>query len=102
MTLQVIEVESGEVVSSTRLEEAVNARDITVNTTYSRMAMGGGMFVRTPLGRATANVIGKAVKQITTAIADRKWNPKVAALQPTALESSVFADRFGKQVRYSR
>ncbi|MDP6545721.1 MAG: CsgG/HfaB family protein [Phycisphaerae bacterium] len=82
MTLQVIEVESGEVVSSTRLEEAVNARDVTVNATYSKMAMGGGMFVRTPLGRATANVIRKAVKQITYAIADRKWNPKVAALQP--------------------
>ena len=82
MTLQVIEVESGEVVSSTRLEEAVNARDVTVNAAYSKMAMGGGMFVRTPLGRATANVIKKAVKQITCAIADRKWNPKVAALQP--------------------
>jgi len=82
MTLQVIDVESGEVVSSTRLEEAVNARDVTVNATYSKMAMGGGMFVRTPLGRATANVIGKAVKQITSAIANRKWNPKVAALQP--------------------
>ena len=82
MTLQVIEVESGEVVSSTRLEEAVNARNVTVNAAYSKMAMGGGMFVRTPLGRATANVITKAVKQITTAIAKRKWNPKVAALQP--------------------
>jgi curli biogenesis system outer membrane secretion channel CsgG len=82
MTLQVIEVESGEVVSSTRLEEAVNSRDVTVNAAYSKMAMGGGMFVRTPLGRATAHVIAKAVKQITYAIADRKWNPKVAALQP--------------------
>ncbi len=82
MTLQVIEVESGEVVSSTRLEKAVNARDVTVNTAYAKMAMGGGMFVRTPLGRATADVIGKAVKQITRSIADRKWSPKVAALQP--------------------
>ena len=82
MTLQVIEVESGEVVSSTRLEKAVNARDVTVNAAYSKMAMGGGMFVRTPLGRATAEVIEKAVNQITYAIADRKWSPKVAALQP--------------------
>ncbi|MDP6636284.1 MAG: CsgG/HfaB family protein [Phycisphaerae bacterium] len=82
MTLQVIEVESGEVVSSTRLEKAVNARDVTVNSGYSKMAMGGGMFVRTPLGRATASVIGRAVKQITRSIAERKWNPKVAALQP--------------------
>jgi len=81
MTLQVIEVESGEVVSSTRLEKAVNARDVTVNTAYAKMAMGGGMFVRTPLGRATASVIEKAVKQITRTIADRKWQPKVAALQ---------------------
>ncbi|MCP4379114.1 MAG: hypothetical protein GY794_23450, partial [bacterium] len=69
MTLQVIEVESGEVVSSTRLEEAINARDVTVNVAYSKMAMGGGMFIRTPLGRATANVIKKAVNQITSAIA---------------------------------
>jgi len=82
MTLQVIEVESGEVVSSTRHEKAVNARDVTVNATYSKMAMGGGMFVRTPLGRATAEVIEQAVDQVTSAIAARKWNPKVAALQP--------------------
>ncbi|MCP4379772.1 MAG: hypothetical protein GY794_26850, partial [bacterium] len=52
------------------------------NVAYSKMAMGGGMFIRTPLGRATANVIKKAVNQITSAIADRKWNPKVATLQP--------------------
>jgi curli biogenesis system outer membrane secretion channel CsgG len=82
MTLQVIEVESGEVVSSTRLEKAVKARDVTVNSTYGKMAMGGGMFVRTPLGRATASVIGKAVKQVTRSIATYKWQPKVAALQP--------------------
>jgi curli biogenesis system outer membrane secretion channel CsgG len=82
MTLQVIEVESGEVVSSTRLEKAINAKDVTVNAAYGKMAMGGGMFVRTPLGRATADVIRKAVKQITSSIAERKWAPKIAALQP--------------------
>jgi len=81
MTLQVIDVESGEVVSSTRLEESVAARDVAVNLTYDKMAMGGGMFVRTPLGRATSNVINKAVKQITSAIAGRRWNPTIAALQ---------------------
>jgi len=82
MTLQVIDVESGEVVSSTRLEKSVNAHDVAVNATYSKMAMGGGMFIRTPLGRATASVIKNAVGQITSAVADREWNPKVAALQP--------------------
>jgi curli biogenesis system outer membrane secretion channel CsgG len=82
MTLQVIDVESGEVVSSTRLEKTVNAQDVTVNSTYAKMAMGGGMFVRTPLGRATASVIEDAVDQITSAIADRQWNPKIAAIQP--------------------
>jgi curli biogenesis system outer membrane secretion channel CsgG len=82
MTLQVIEVESGEVVSSTRHEKAINARDVTVNGAYSKMAMGGGMFIRTPLGRATSEVIKEAVCQVTTAIAARKWSPKVATLQP--------------------
>jgi len=81
MTLQVIDVESGEVVTSTRLEESVGARDVAVNTQYDKMAMGGGMFVRTPLGRATSNVIRKAVKRITSSIAGRRWNPKIAALQ---------------------
>jgi hypothetical protein len=44
--------------------------------------MGGGMFIRTPLGRATSEVIKEAVSQVTTAIAARKWSPKVATLQP--------------------
>jgi curli biogenesis system outer membrane secretion channel CsgG len=81
MTVQVIDVESGEIVTFSRLSKSVKAGDVTVELGYQNMAMGGSMFRRTPLGRATASVIDEAVEQITDAIANRRWIPKVATLQ---------------------
>ena len=42
--------------------------------------MGGSVFYQTPLGRATARVMDDAVRKITEAIASRRWQPKIAAL----------------------
>lgn len=81
MTLQVVDVESGEIVTSTRLEKSVAARDVAVKATYKDVTMGGSVFHRTPLGRAAAKVIDSAVRQITDDIANNKWKPVIAALQ---------------------
>lgn len=81
MTLHVIEVESGEIMSSLRLEKSVAAKDVAVRAQYAGMAMGGSVFYTTPLGRATASVIDEAVREITRVVANCKWSPKVATLQ---------------------
>jgi len=77
----VVDVESGEIIASETIEESVRAKDVTVQAAYTGIAFGGSTFYRTPLGRATSKVVGRAVKRITTAIADRPWEPQVAEVQ---------------------
>ena len=48
---------------------------------YKSVAFGGSTFYSTPLGKATANVLHNAVKEITLAIAARPWEPKIAKVQ---------------------
>jgi len=79
--LYVVEVESGEVIASESLSESVRAGDVSVQAAYRNVAFGGSTFYRTPLGRATAKVIDRAVKRITEVIASRPWQPLVALVQ---------------------
>jgi len=76
--LYVVDVESGEVVASESIDESVRANDVSVQATYGRVAFGGSVFRQTPLGRATAKVVERAVKRITRTIANRPWQPLVA------------------------
>lgn len=78
MTFYVVHVESGEVVASERLHESVHASNVAVEGAYKGVAMGGSVFHRTPLGRATASVMDRAVAAITKAIASQRWRPKIA------------------------
>ena len=78
ITVQVIEVESGEILCSQSIQESVRARDVNVRAGYKDVAIGGRTFYRTPLGKATARVMDKAVKRITRSIASRPWTPKLA------------------------
>jgi len=82
MTLYVVDVESGEVICSESLSESVRARDLEVKAEYSGVAFGGRTFCRTPLGRATAKVIDKAIDRISGTIARRPWQPRIALVQP--------------------
>ncbi len=81
MTLYVVDVESGEIVSSESISESVRASDVTVKAAYKDVAMGGSVFYRTPLGKVTTRVIGKAVKRITNAVAAQPWLPKIALIR---------------------
>lgn len=81
MTLYVVDVESGQIIASESIEESVLAGDMAVKAQYQNVGFGGTVFYRTPLGRATANVIDKAVGRVTDSIAARPWEPKVALVQ---------------------
>ena len=78
MTFHVVDVESGEIIHSRSLEESVSTNEVAVKARYSDVALGGRVFYRTPLGRATAGVMDRAVRQITAAIASRPWRLKIA------------------------
>jgi len=78
MTLYVVDVESGEIITSESIKESVRASDLTVKAQYKDVSLGGSVFYRTPLGRATARVIGKAVDRVTKTIAGRPWQPRIA------------------------
>ena len=81
MTLYVVEVESGEIICSTSITESVRAGDSAFQAAYKGLTFGSSAFYRTPLGRATAKVIAKAVKRVTRSIATRPWEPKIALVQ---------------------
>jgi curli biogenesis system outer membrane secretion channel CsgG len=81
LTFYVVEVESGEIICSQSLEESVSASDMTVKAVYRDVAMGGSVFYKTPLGRAAAKVIDRAVGRVGETIAARPWVPKVALVQ---------------------
>ena len=80
MTLSVIDVQSGEVIASQRIQESVNAGTMDFRATYHDIAFGGGMFAKTPLGQATTRAIDKAVARITDSIARTPWQPKIATV----------------------
>jgi curli biogenesis system outer membrane secretion channel CsgG len=79
--LYVVDVESGEVIASESISESVGAGDVSVDTAYKGVAFGGSSFYRTPLGKATAKVVERAVRRITAAIAAQPWEPRVALVQ---------------------
>jgi curli biogenesis system outer membrane secretion channel CsgG len=78
VTLYVVDVETGEIICSERIEETVAAKDISVKAAYKDVALGGRTFYRTPLGRATERVIEKAVRKVTNVVVAQPWRPQVA------------------------
>ncbi len=85
MTLYVVDVESGEIICSETVEESVRTKEVAVKAHYGDVAFGGTAFYRTPLGKATRKVIGRAVDRITESIADQPWRPKIALVQDGAV-----------------
>jgi len=80
MTLYVIDVQSGEVIASQRIQESVSAGNIDFQSAYKDVAFGGGIFAQTPLGQATTHAIDRAVGKITESIARTPWQPKIATV----------------------
>ena len=93
MTIYVIDVESGEILTSEAIDERVRAGDVAGEGTYKGVSFGGAVFYRTPLGKATRRAIRKAVDRITESIARKRWRPKVAKVEPGLLVITGGRDR---------
>jgi len=82
VTLYVISIETGEIVASESLEGRAYAGSMDLQGTYKRVSIGGDAFYRTPLGRATKQVVEEAVERISVHVAREKWRPRIAKVYP--------------------
>ena len=82
VVLQVVEVESGEVVYSKMIEKYVPAMGLDMRGEYKDVGFGGGLFYRTPLGKATKQVLHEAVTDISEVIEGRPWQARLADVNP--------------------
>jgi len=93
VTLYVIDVESGEIVASKTLEGTASAGSIDFNSQYRGIGFGGKAFYRTPLGKATQEVINEGLVAIGETIANNKWYPSVVKTEGNKLYLSGGVDR---------
>lgn len=93
VTLYVIDVESGEIITSKTLEGTASAGSANFKTTYHDVAIGGKSFFRTPLGKATQKVMDQCLEHIAEVIAVKRWYPSVVKLEGSRLIISGGADR---------
>jgi len=79
-TVQVIDIQSGQLIASKSVEAKIRGKKGDRPPDYDNMAFGGHTFYHTPLGRATNKMLDKAVREITRAIADQPFQPKIASI----------------------
>ena len=93
LTLTLVDIESGQVVSSVQSIGLVRAREAYAETSYKGVAFGGDAFFRTPLGRAAASAIRSGVRQIIRQVPQDWWRPMIAEVRGRMLILNGGADR---------
>lgn len=93
LTLYVIDVESGEIIASKTMEGTASAGSMDFITTYKDVAIGGKSFFRTPLGKATQEVMEQCLAHIAQVIACQQWYPSVVKVNGSGLIISGGRDR---------
>lgn len=85
LTVQVSDVETGEILSSVRTEGTASAGGFSAGFDYKAVAFGGDAYFRTPLGSATEKALQRAVKQILRELPGQHWQPRVAEAGPDTI-----------------
>lgn len=78
ITVTVSDVETGEIISSVSAAKAVSSGGGGFEAVYKGLAFGGDAFFKTPLGRATEDVVTKAVRRVLRDLPVETWQPRVA------------------------
>ena len=78
LNVKVSDVESGEVLASTRASGTASSGFFGGQVDYRSVSLGGISFSRTPLGRATETAMARAVARILDALPVQYWQPRVA------------------------
>jgi len=93
LTLYVIDVESGEIIASKTMEGTASAGSMDFKTAYKDVALGGNSFYRTPLGKATQEVMEQCLEYIAQTIATQQWHSSVVKVDGLRLVISGGEDR---------
>jgi curli biogenesis system outer membrane secretion channel CsgG len=81
VTIYVINVESGEIIASKTMEGSATAGSVDFTAEYRDVVIGGNAFFRTPLGKATQDVMEQCLEHISRAIATEQWYPSVVKVE---------------------
>lgn len=79
--LRVYDTTSGEITASERVEGKAETTSLSVGVTYQDIAIGGSGFNKTPLGKATREVIDRAVEIIVNEMKDIPWEGSVVIVK---------------------
>lgn len=79
-TIYVVDVQSGQIIASQTVEAKVRDRKDEQKVELNGMAFGSYTFYQTSLGQATDKMLDKAVRAIARSIAERPFQPKIAAI----------------------
>ena len=93
VTLYIIEVESGEIITSKQVEGKAYASSLDVKAKQDDAGFGSTSFYRTPLGKACKQLIAEAMDEINTVIASQKWNPRIITVSKDQVIISGGVDR---------
>jgi curli biogenesis system outer membrane secretion channel CsgG len=78
LALTIVDIESGEVVSSVQCSGTARAREVYAKGEYNNVAFGGDRFFKTPLGVATCNALRRGIRGLVAAIPRVEWLPMIA------------------------
>jgi hypothetical protein len=80
MVVQVLDVETSEILLSERIGGRRYAGSGDIDGMYGTVAFGGTAFYQTPLGRVTRKTIERSVDDIIDVIGRQRWQPRVARI----------------------
>ncbi len=92
-TLTVVDVQTGQTVASISVEGKAKTTNQQDSMRDDSVAFGGHAFYKTTLGRATNEMLDKAVWEITQVLAETKYHPKVARVDGDMLYITGGEDR---------
>jgi curli biogenesis system outer membrane secretion channel CsgG len=82
LNIKVVDVETGEIIAAAQTDGKASSGFFGAEVNYRKLTFGGEAFFRTPLGRATAGAIRKAIGQIERDLPRQYWQPRVAEAGP--------------------
>jgi curli biogenesis system outer membrane secretion channel CsgG len=93
LTLTVIDVETGQIVSSTQSTGIVRTRSAYTEATYKGVTFGGDVFFATPLGEATQRAIRSGVRESIKAMPRNPWRPMISGVSNARIYINGGKDR---------
>lgn len=78
VNIKISDVQTGEILASVRADGTASAGWFGAKVDYEKMTFGGDTFYQTPLGRATEQAAGRAVRRILDSLPIEYWEPRVA------------------------